>query len=126
VKLFRQLLVLALALLVLAVAALVLLFKPADPPAETTLVLSQTAIALPGEAGFVDGRFTVQLLGIPGDTGQVRVRVMGPDGVIDEWDQGLERKSYHYEAWRYFVDILSIMDDETQVTDATVSVSREL
>lgn len=125
-KQFRQLLGLALALLVLAAAAVVLLFKPADTPAETTLVLSQTAIALPGDAGFDDGRFTVQLLGIPGDTGQVRVRVMGPDGVVDEWDQGMERKSYRYEARRYFVDVLSIMDDETQVTDATVSVSREL
>ena len=122
----QQLLGLLVALVVIAAGGLVLLFQSGQAPPETTLVLSQTAIALPGEARFEDGRHAVRLEAIPGDTERVRVRVTGPDGVIDEWEQGLERKSYTHNAWRYFVDVLSISDDETKATDTTVSVSREL
>lgn len=121
-----QIVGLVLAFAAIVIGALVLLSKPASELRETALVMSQTAIALPGEAHYENRRFTVQLQGIPGNIEQVQVRVSGPAGLIDEWRQGLGSKSYDSEPGRYFVDILSIMDDKTQITDVTVSVRREL
>ncbi len=97
-----------------------------EPAAEvpTELVLSQTALALPAAVSYADGRFTMEIEPIPGNVERVTVRVVGPGGSLGEWRQGLGRRAYGFGSDEFFVDILSVMDDRTSVTDVTVSVLR--
>lgn len=93
---------------------------------ETELVLSQTAVALPGAASYADGQFSIEIDKVPGSVESVAVRVVGPEGLVGQWQQGLGRRAYRYGSNEFFVDILSVMDDRVAVTDVTVSILRKL
>ena len=100
--------------------------RASNTEVQTELVLSQTALALPGAASYGDDRFLIEIEKIPGSLDEVVVRVNGPGDLLAEWRQGLGRKAYRYGSDLFFVDILNVMHDKVTVTDVTVSISRKL
>jgi sRNA-binding carbon storage regulator CsrA len=93
---------------------------------ETAIILPPTTLEVGDKKLFMNNQISIKVIGIPGDTENVKIRIHNPENVKKEWNQGIGRELYKYDSNEYFVDILQLHKQQGIITSVTLQFSEKL